>query len=58
MGYDSYNLLYKTTLMKQAPYIRHFGQTGTLKLNDNNVLTRSLIWGQYKNNKVVKIVMD
>lgn len=58
MGYDSYNLLNKTTLMQQAPYIRHFGQTGVLKLNNSNVLTRSLIWGQYQNDKVVQIVMD
>lgn len=58
MGYDSYNLLNKTSLMKQAPYIRHFGQTGVLKLNSYNVLTRSLIWGRYQNDKVMQIVMD
>ncbi len=58
MGYDSYNLLNKATLMQQAPYIRHFGQTGVLKLNDKNVLTRSLIWGQYQNDKVMQIAMD
>ena len=58
MGYDSYNLLNKTSLMQQAPYIRHFGQTGVLKLNTHNVLTRSLIWGRYQNDKVMQIVMD
>lgn len=58
MGYDSYNLLNKVTLMQQAPYIRHFGQTGVLRLNNSNVLTRSLIWGQYQNDKVTQIVMD
>lgn len=58
MGYDSYNLLNKTFLMQQAPYIRHFGQTGILKLNNNNILTRSLIWGRYQNNKVMQIAMD
>ena len=58
MGYDSYHLLNKATLMHQAPYIRHFGQTGTLKLNKNNVLTRSLIWGRYQKDKVMQIVMD
>lgn len=58
MGYDSYNLLNKTTLMQQAPYIRHFGQTGVLKLNGNNVLTRSLIWGRYQHDKVMQIAMD
>lgn len=58
MGFDSYHLLSKQPLMKQAPYIRHFGQTGVLKLNHDNILTRSLIWGQYKNNKVMQIAMD
>ncbi|OUR63468.1 hypothetical protein A9Q74_00690 [Colwellia sp. 39_35_sub15_T18] len=58
MGFDSYNVLPKISLMRQASYIRHFGQTGTLKLGDNNILTRSLIWGRYQSNKVTEIVMD
>ena len=58
MGYDSYHLLSKLTLMRQAPYIRHFGQTGVLKLSNNNILTRSLIWGQYKNDRVIEVAMD
>lgn len=58
MGYDSYNLLNKVFLMQQAPYIRHYGQTGVLKLNSNNILTRSLIWGRYQNSKVMQIAMD
>ncbi|NQY88487.1 MAG: penicillin-binding protein activator [Colwellia sp.] len=58
MGYDSYNLLNKAALMQQAPYIRHFGQTGVLKLNEKNILTRSLIWGRYQNDKVMQIAME
>ena len=58
MGFDSYHLLSKLSLMKKAPYIRHFGQTGVLILNKDNIITRSLIWGQYKNDKVIQIVMD
>ena len=58
MGFDSYHLLGKVSLMRKAPYIRHFGQTGVLKLNHDNILTRSLIWGQYKNDKVMQIAMD
>jgi len=58
MGYDSYNLLNKISLMQQAPYIQHFGQTGVLKLNSQNILTRSLIWGRYQNDKVMQVVMD
>ena len=58
MGYDSYNLLNKVTAMQQAPYIRHFGQTGVLKLNNNNILTRSLLWGRYQDDKVIQIALD
>ena len=58
LGFDSYNLLGKVSLMNQAPYIRHFGQTGVLRLNNDNILTRSLIWGQYKNDKVMQVAMD
>lgn len=58
MGFDSYNLLGKISQMKDAPYIRHFGQTGVLQLNNKNILTRSLIWGQYQSDKVKQIVMD
>jgi len=58
LGFDSLALIYKLPLMQQEPYIQHFGQTGTLKLNSNNILTRSLLWGQYKNNKVQAIAME
>jgi len=58
LGFDSLSLLYKLPLMRQAPYVRHFGQTGTLKYNPNKILTRSLIWGKYSDNKVQAIAMD
>lgn len=58
MGVDSYQLLGKVTLMKQYPYIRHFGQTGVLQLNNENILTRSLVWGQYINDKVMQVAME
>ncbi|PKG85364.1 penicillin-binding protein activator [Colwellia sp. 75C3] len=58
MGYDSYQLINKIPLMQQAPYLQHWGQTGVLKLDDNNILTRSLLWGAYKRNKVVSIAME
>lgn len=58
MGFDSYHLLDKLALMKKAPYVHHFGQTGTLKLSDTNIITRTLIWGQYKQDKVIQIAME
>ena len=58
MGYDSYQLISKIPLMQQAPYLQYWGQTGVLKLGDNNILTRSFLWGLYQKNKVVSIVME
>jgi hypothetical protein len=57
MGYDSLSLANKIPLMHQSSYIRHYGQTGVLKLDNDNVLTRNLIWGQYRKNKVKQIKM-
>ena len=58
MGYDSYQLINKIPLMQQTPYLQHWGQTGVLKLDEDRVLTRSLLWATYKRNKVVSIVME
>lgn len=58
MGYDSLALVDKLGHMQAHRYIRHFGQTGILKLNENQLLTRSLLWGRYQKDQVQEIVMD
>lgn len=58
MGYDSLALVEKISVMQSKTYIRHYGQTGTLQLDSQNILRRSLIWGRYSRNKVQEIVMD
>ncbi|MFT5297302.1 MAG: outer membrane PBP1 activator LpoA protein [Colwellia sp.] len=58
MGYDSLYLVDKLPSMQQRPYVRHYGQTGILKLDDNSILTRSLLWGIYQKGKVSEIAMD
>ncbi|MDG1752716.1 MAG: penicillin-binding protein activator [Thalassotalea sp.] len=58
MGYDSLPLIDKFLMFKQYPYIRHYGQTGILKLDNNTVLTRSLLWGSYQRDKVQEIAME
>jgi len=58
MGYDSLHLVDKLPAMKKRPYVRHYGQTGILKLNDRNTLIRSLLWGVYQKDKVSEIAMD
>lgn len=55
MGYDSLSLTRKLPLMKKVNYIRHYGQTGELKLNSDNIITRSLIWGKYSKAKATAI---
>ncbi len=57
LGFDSFFLMNKVSLMQKAPYIHHAGQTGILKLNRNNILSRSLIWGKYRANRVQAIAM-
>ena len=58
MGFDSYQLINKIPLIQQAPYLQYWGQTGVLKLNKDSILTRSFLWGSYKNNKVITIAME
>lgn len=58
MGFDSLTLIEKISLMQKNAYVRHFGQTGVLKLNPNNILTRSLLWGRYQNNQVRQISLQ
>jgi hypothetical protein len=58
MGYDSIHLVDKVNAMQKRPYIRHFGQTGVLKLDENNILTRSLLWGRYFKTKVQQIAIN
>jgi len=58
MGYDSLSLIDKFQQLKENNYIRHYGQTGVLKLNEQGILTRSLLWGNYRKDKVEEIAMD
>ncbi|MFD2165127.1 penicillin-binding protein activator [Thalassotalea euphylliae] len=58
MGFDALNLVNKLNAMQNRPFVKHFGQTGTLTLNNNQILTRSLLWGRYDKDKVTEIAMD
>ncbi|WP_448549699.1 penicillin-binding protein activator [Thalassotalea fusca] len=58
MGYDSYQLVDKLPAMQANSYVRHYGQTGVLKLNTQNILTRSLIWGRYSRSNVQETDME
>lgn len=58
MAYDSYALIFKTPQMALTPVLKHQGQTGTLQRQENGIVTRSLLWGRYKRNKVEEIAME
>lgn len=58
MGYDSLNLIDKIPYMQKHSYVRHYGQTGILKLNVNHTLTRTLLWGKYVNAKANAIELN
>ncbi|WP_085284871.1 penicillin-binding protein activator [Colwellia chukchiensis] len=58
MGFDSLALVDKISAMQDRIYVRHYGQTGILQLGEDNILTRSLIWGRYSRSKVQEIALD
>jgi len=55
LGYDSLQILPKLELMRDLPYLRHYGQTGELNMDENNIISRSILWGQYTNGKVKEV---
>lgn len=58
IGYDSLNLVSKLPQMKKTNYIRHYGQTGLLQLNTEQIITRSLLWGKYIQDKAQVIELN
>jgi len=58
LGYDSLQILTKLELMKELPYLRYYGQTGELNVNKDNIISRSILWGQYKDGSVKEVDME
>ena len=58
LGYDSLQLINTLPLMLNKPYIRHYGQTGILQLGTDRILHRTLLWGQYKQGKVIEVEIN
>jgi outer membrane PBP1 activator LpoA protein len=58
LGYDSLQILPKLELMKELPYLRYYGQTGELNVNKDNIISRSILWGQYNNGTVKEVDME
>ena len=58
MGIDSWQLLDKVLHMDKLPMMIHYGETGTLQMNRDNVISRSLSWGKYRASRVQSIDME
>lgn len=58
LGFDSLQIMPKLELMRDLPYLRHFGQTGELNMDKNNIISRSILWGQYNNGTVKEVDME
>ncbi|WP_426358702.1 penicillin-binding protein activator [Pseudocolwellia sp. HL-MZ19] len=58
LGYDSLQIMPKLELMKELPYLRHYGQTGELNMDKDNIISRSILWGQYNNGTVKEVDME
>lgn len=58
LGYDSLLVISKLEQLKKLPYLRHYGQTGELKMGADNIISRSLLWGQYTNGTVKEVDME
>ncbi len=57
LGVDAHRLYPRLQQLKDHNQERVFGSTGVLALNDNNVVTRSLMWGQFREGKVNAVPM-
>ena len=53
LGVDAYHLIYNLSYLKNKDYAFYSGQTGNIQLDDNNRITRTLLWAKFKNGKPV-----
>ncbi len=53
LGIDAYHLVYNLDYLKNKDYAFYDGQTGNIQLDDNNRITRKLLWAKFKRGKAV-----
>jgi uncharacterized protein len=49
LGIDAYHLVYNLDYLKNKDYALYDGQTGNIQLDDNNRITRKLLWAKFEN---------
>lgn len=57
LGVDVHRLYPRLQQLKEFPTERVFGSTGILTLNSDNIVTRSLMWAQFRDGEVVAVPM-
>lgn len=58
MGYDAFHLISHLRALQILPNYRYEGLTGSIYMDPDKQLRRQLLWGQVKDEKVVRITMD
>jgi len=53
LGVDAYHLIYNLDYLENKDYAFYAGQTGNIQLDDNNRITRKLLWAKFINGKPV-----
>lgn len=53
LGIDAYRLVYNLDYLKNKEYAFYAGQTGNIQLDENNRITRQLLWAKFKNGKPI-----
>jgi outer membrane PBP1 activator LpoA protein len=49
LGIDAYHLIYNLNYLDNKEYAFYSGQTGNIQLDENNRMTRSLLWARFNN---------
>ena len=57
LGVDAYRLYPRLEQLKEIPGSKVYGDTGTLQLDDGNVITRHLMWARFKDGQALTIPM-
>ncbi|WOH35844.1 penicillin-binding protein activator [Thalassotalea fonticola] len=58
MGIDALQLIDKVKAMQLIPMLRHKGETGTLQMDTNRIISRSLSWGKYRTSRIQNVEMQ
>ena len=53
LGIDAYHLVYNLDYLKNKDYAFYDGQTGNIQLDENNRITRKLLWAKFEKGKAV-----